>query len=87
MSIAEFMHLCKFEKVNALNSHGAFIAERRLGFNRVYLYALNHFYVELFHELTNLDNKGITIYRVFDDVDYLDVYLEKVDISGLMEVE
>jgi hypothetical protein len=85
MSIVEFINLSKFEKVNALNCYGTFIAERRLGFDRVYLYALNYFYVELFHELSNLSNRGVAVYRVFEDIKYLDIYLEHVDISELIE--
>ncbi len=87
MSIIEFFGLSKFEQVNALNSYGTFLTERRLGFDRVYLYALNYFYVELLHELSNLSNKGVTVYRVFDDVSYLDAYLDNVDISELMEMK
>jgi hypothetical protein len=87
MSIVEFMHLRKFEKVDALNCYGTFIAQRRLGLDKVYLYALNYFYVELFHELSNLSNRGVIVYRVFEDVNYLDAYLENVDISELLEVK
>jgi hypothetical protein len=87
MSIAEFEQLNKFEKAAALNSFGVFISERRLGINRIYLFALNSFYVELFHNLSNPDNRELTVYRVFTDPGYLDVYLENVDISVLVETE
>jgi hypothetical protein len=87
MSVAEFEQLNKFEKASALNAYGVFISERRLGIDRIYLFALNSFYVELFHNLTNPDNKEVTVYRVFTDPGYLDVYLENVDISVLVETE
>ncbi len=85
MSIIEFEHLSESEKIDALNAYGTFIAERRLRVDRIYLYALGYFYVELFHELSSLNNTGVTVYRVFDTDAYLDVYLKKIDISDLTE--
>ena len=87
MSIVEFELLNKFEKAATLNSLGVFISERRLGIDRIYLFALNGFYVELFHNLSNRYNREVTVYRVFTDPGHLDVYLENVDISVLVETE
>jgi hypothetical protein len=87
MSIVEFELLNKFEKATVINSYGVFISERRLGIDRIYLFALNSFYVELFHNLSNPDNRELTVQRVFTDPGYLDVYLENVDISVLTETE
>jgi hypothetical protein len=87
MPIAEFERLNKFEKAAALNTYGIFVSERRLGVNRIYLFALNSFYVELFHNLSNAGNREVTVYRVFTDPGYLDVYLENVDISVLIEAD
>jgi hypothetical protein len=83
MTLAEFKELSGFEKANALNAYGVFLAERRIATDRMYLYAINYFYIELFHELSDINNRGVIIHRVFDEVDYLDAYLDKVDISQL----
>jgi hypothetical protein len=79
--------LSGFEKVVALNSYGVFLAERRIGLDRIYLYAINYFYIELFHELSDMSNRGVSIYRVFEDLKYLDAYLDKVDITALMDMQ
>jgi hypothetical protein len=84
MKLTEFKNLSGFEKVEALNAYGVFLSERRIGADRIYLYAINYFYIELLHELSGIDNRGVSVYRVFDDVKYLDAYLEKVDITPLM---
>ena len=87
MSIPEFVQLSTFEKICVINSLGTFIAERRVGLNRVYLYAITHFYVELFHELSNPGaSRRVRIHRVFEDTAYLDGYLEEVDINWLKEL-
>lgn len=84
MKINEFEKLSGFEKVAALNAYGVFLSERRIGQDRIYLYSINYFYIEHFHEMSDLNNRGVSIYRVFDDVRYLDAYLDKVDITPLM---
>jgi hypothetical protein len=84
MKLNEFEKLSGFEKVEALNVYGVFLSERRIGADRVYLYVINYFYIELFHELSDIHNRGVSVYSVFDDVKYLDAYLEKVDITPLM---
>jgi hypothetical protein len=84
MSTAEFESLSKSDKARAINTYGVFISERRLGIDRIYLFALNSFYVELFHNLTSPDNAELTVHRVFTEPDYLDVYLENVDAASLI---
>jgi hypothetical protein len=86
MSPSEFEILSKFEKAEALNAYGAFIGERRMGIDRIYLFALNSFYVELYHNLSNENDVEVNVYRVFTDPGYLDVYLDNIDISVLTDV-
>jgi hypothetical protein len=81
MTLIEFKQLSGFEKANALNAYGVFLAERRIAADRMYLYAINYFYIELFHELSDINNRGVIIHRVFEDVRHHDAYLDKVDIS------
>jgi len=84
MKLSEFEKLTGFEKVKALSDYGVFLSEPRIGADRVYLYAINYFYIEIFHQLSDINNRGVSVYRVFDDVKYLDAYLERVDITPLI---
>jgi len=84
MNISEFLFLSPFEQVNVLNTYGSFVAERNIGPDRAYLYAVGHFYVELVHTLSDINNRGIRIYRVFADTDRLEEYLGMVDISEVI---
>ena len=76
MTLAEFKQLSKAEQAQVINRHGVFVDERTEGGNRIYLYMVNYFYVELLHELSNLNNKGITISNIFDDMVQLDAYVQ-----------
>jgi len=66
-----------------VNRAGIKLAERMFGGNRFYLYDVDGFYVELLHNMSNLKAPGLVIYRVFDDISFLDIYLEKMDIDEL----
>jgi hypothetical protein len=83
MTLSDFQLLNVYEKASALNKYGVFLAERRIAANRIYLYAINYFYLELLHELSSLEVKAVTIYRIFEDSRFLDAYLDKVDISSI----
>jgi hypothetical protein len=76
MTMQQFQQLSKAEQAAIINQYGVFVAERFVAGDRVYLYMVNYFYVELLHELSNLESKGVVISRIFDDARYLDVYAE-----------
>jgi hypothetical protein len=60
-----------------------FLAERRISANRIYLYSINYFYIELFHDFSGLGGNGVSIHRVMDDIRCLDDYLPGIDIGFL----
>lgn len=64
MTLFEFEQLSKPQQIKVIGGHGVFLADKvELG-NRLYLYIINTFYVELLHELSNINNKGLVIARV-----------------------
>jgi len=83
MTLQEFLLLTEFEKAIALNSEGVFLAERRIAANRIYLYSINYFYIELFHDFSGISGNGVHIHRVFEDTRCLDAYLTAIDIGTL----
>jgi hypothetical protein len=83
MTKLEFEKLSNTEQGDMLNKYGVFLAQRVIGINRVYLYSISSFYIELFHQLTDERNSGIRIMKVFENPDMLDLYLEYIDVSDL----
>ena len=77
MTRTQFEQLSKAQQIRTISQYGEFVAERLEAGNRLYLYVINTFYIELLHELTDINNNGLVIARVFDDTSYLDNYPEK----------
>ncbi|MFT4016088.1 hypothetical protein DC498_00565 [Terrimonas sp.] len=84
MTIAEFKRQSNEEQADTLRRYGVFLAERICWHSRIYLYALSSVYIELFHDLDELEYSPIRILRVFEDPSELDAYLDEIDISGLI---
>jgi hypothetical protein len=80
MTINQFEELSISLKAITLNKYGVFLCQRAVGPNRLYLYTISSFYIELLHDLADSKNGGIRILSVFDDPKYLDPYLEDFDI-------
>lgn len=83
MTKNQFEQLSETEQLGLLSRYGIFLVERIVNGNRIYLYAISSFYIELFHELARLDRSSISVLKIFDDVKYLDAYMTHVDISNL----
>jgi hypothetical protein len=83
MTRTQFEQLSRGQQIKTISQYGEFVAERVEAGNRLYLYIINSFYIELLHELTDINNKGLVIARIFDDTSYLDNYLEKANASQL----
>jgi hypothetical protein len=81
MTITHFEHLLPFERVQALNQHAVFLAQRKTANGRIYLYAVNGFYVELLLDPPGPQKRDFRIHGVFGDTECLAVYLEGVDIT------
>jgi len=83
MTRTYFEQLSKTQQIKTISQYGEFVAERIEAGNRLYLYIINSFYIELLHELTDINNKGLVIARIFDDTSYLNNYLEKANTGQL----
>ena len=83
MTRIEFEQLNKQEQIKVISKYGVFLADKIDSGNRLYLYVVNTFYVELLHELSNLNSKGLVITRVFDDAGIFNDYQDKADANRL----
>lgn len=80
MKLSEFILLNEEAKNAALLHDGILIAKRRSFDSLVFLFQLQTFYVEMFG---NLQTKQIDEYRVFDQTNPLNPYLEGIAIDSL----
>lgn len=69
MTSKEFEQLSKYDQIKVIKEHGVFLADKVVSGDRYFLYAINTFYVELIHELSNIHCQGLAIARVFDDAE------------------
>lgn len=83
MTRIEFEQLNKQEQIKVISKYGVFLADKIDSGNRLYLYVVNTFYVELLHELSNINSKGLVITRVFDDAGIFNDYQDKADANRL----
>ena len=82
MTIKEFTTLNDDRQAKALVERGTFLAERYYKNFTIFLYGLDGFYVEIFHNLKFNAMQGM---REFEDDEALDPYLETIDISCLYQ--
>jgi hypothetical protein len=68
MTRAEFEQLNAPEQIKVISRYGVFVADKVESGNRFYLYAVNNFYVELLHELSNPNTNGLALNRILDEV-------------------
>jgi hypothetical protein len=78
MTLKAFAELSETEQMRIINLYGVLLAERTIDNNKIYLYAVGSFYIELFHELQVTDHRSIRILKVFDDEKLLDIYLSNI---------
>ena len=82
MTLKEFTNCSEIEQIRVLMIYGVLLAERNTGDNKIYLYAIGSFYIELFHELSNIRITGPRILKTFDDVKLLDDYLLTISLPA-----
>ncbi|PVD52963.1 hypothetical protein DC498_06235 [Terrimonas sp.] len=83
MTIADFKNKSNQEQFFILKNEGVLLAERFCWGSHIYLYGLSSMYVELFHDLEEIEESPIRMLSIFDDPTRLDVYLANIDISAL----
>ena len=81
MTSKDFEQLSKFDQLTVIKEHGVFLADKVVSGNRYFLYAINTFYVELIHELSNIHCQGLAIERVIDDAAELSNYHERPHLT------
>lgn len=81
MKLSEFILLNEDEKRIIVLHAGVLIAKRISGGACVFLFQLDHFYVEMY---CHLASKAVTEYRTYTEVDQLTPYLDSIELDGLL---
>jgi hypothetical protein len=81
MRFAEFKTMDLYEQAGIICDEGVLLGERTEDDNLVVLYAVGSFYVEVFYR--NADSEIIK-FRSFQSVQFLEPYLEQIDIDPLV---
>ena len=82
MTSAEFSLLPEKKQTEILLEKGVFVAERMYKNFTIFLYQVDQFYVELYHNLRYNVIQGM---RSFEDQEALEPFLREIDISCLTE--
>lgn len=82
MTLDEFTLLNETGQAETLLERGTFVANRLYKNFSIFLYQLDSFYVEVYHNLRFDIMQGM---RCFEDDDALQPYLESIDISCLVD--
>jgi hypothetical protein len=82
MTQQEFTFLNDDRQAKALVERGTFIAERDYKNFTIFLYRIDGFYVEIYHNLKFNAMQGM---RSFEDDEALEPYLNSIDISCLYQ--
>jgi hypothetical protein len=82
MTVYEFTHLDEATQAETLLEKGIFLTERLYKNFTIFLYQVDSFYVEVYHNLRFNMLQGM---RCFEDDETLQPYLESIDISCLYE--
>lgn len=81
MTSKDFEQLSKYDQIRVIKEHGVFLADKVVSGDRYFLYAINTFYVELIHELSNIHSQGLAIARIIDDAAELCNYHESPQLT------
>ncbi len=81
MRLSDFIVLNEDEKKSTVLHQGVLIAKRSSLDSMVFLFQLGSYYVEAY---CNPENKAIEEYRMFDNIDVLQPYLEAIPLDKLL---
>jgi hypothetical protein len=81
MRLSEFILLNENEKKSTVLHQGVLLAKRSSFDSMVFLFQLGNYYVEAY---CNPANKAIEEYRMFDNIDILQPYLEAIPLDNLL---
>jgi len=83
MTIREFKDLKNSEKIHMIRRDGSFVAERRLGIDRIYLFAIGNIFIELLHQLSDPNCRGVIIHDIFEGNSRMQFYLERTTSTNI----
>lgn len=81
MKLSEFILLSENEKKVILLHTGVLVGKRKSEDSCMFLFQLDHFYVEMYG---NLVDKRVHEYRTYTDVEKLTPYLDSIELDGLL---
>lgn len=81
MRLSEFILLNEQEKKSAVLHRGILLAKRSNFESMVFLFQLGSYYVEAY---CNPANKAIEEYRMFDNIEVLNPYLDAIPLDDLL---
>ena len=81
MKLSEFVLLNEQEKKSTVLHEGVLLAKRSSFDSMVFLFQLGSYYVEAY---CNPANKAIEEYRMFENIDVLQPYLEAIPLDKLL---
>ncbi len=84
MNIYDFNRLGEAEQTDVLLHHGVMIGFRKEYLYKVLLFQVNSFYVEVFY---NPERNTVFQYKSFVSTDYLEPYLEDIELPKWMTVQ
>ena len=80
MELTDFNHLDEIRQAEAILNYGVLLGERAYKSFTIFLYQVNHFYVEVYYHNTYTMIQG---FRGFESTHALEPYLRKIDITSL----
>ena len=83
MTLDEFTLMNEARQAEALLERGTYLTDRLYKNFSIFLYQLDSFYVEVYHNLRFDILQGM---RCFEDDDALQPYLDRIDISCLVDM-
>jgi hypothetical protein len=80
MTVEYFNNLDEIDQLNQVFDYGSDVAQRFAEEHQITLFQLDSFYVEIYSS----GNKMLCDIKAFDDTAGLDVYLQEININGLI---
>ena len=81
MKLSDFILLDEEKKTSTVLHQGILVGKRQLRQCMIFLFQLEGYYVETW---CNYENKAIEEFRVFDNTQLLQPYLETISLKGLV---
>lgn len=81
MKLIQFNQEGSEAQAEILRTKGALVASRTIGENKILLYQIDAFYIELFDDKYEQMKTPIRILRTFEEINFLDPYLKKIKIE------